>query len=76
MNSAVFEGYPKVFGQFRSFQSKFDGFQTFSAFVISKIAILTGKNAVPAFLTGRITVSASKNIDLLITKVGNGQKVR
>jgi hypothetical protein len=38
--------------------------------------ILTGKNAIPAFLTGKITVSASKNTDLPITKVGNDQKVR
>ena len=51
-------------------------FRPFSAFVISKIMILAGKNAIPAFLTGKITVSASKNTDLPITKVGNDQKVR
>ena len=64
MNSAVFEIFYEVVDHFRRFYSEFDGFQTFFAFVISKITILTGKNATPAFWMGKITVPASKTIDL------------
>ena len=50
------------------------GFLILSLWYVNKFIFI--KNAVPAFLTGRITVSASKTIDLPITKVWNAQKVR
>ena len=46
---------------------------SFSALVVGKITILTGKNVIHAFATGKITVSGSKNSDLPITKfTGSG----